>query len=262
MHGRNLTDLVSVQLLALAMLIAVPVQAATSPLGNGRAKAVLYVFNRTKLELARQAIQRDPKRIAQLESWRQADQAAMAELQRLGFRVSPADEHAAADTMRQQDLIVISESIDALEVGTKYREVAIPLVDMENDLLPDLAMTGQKNGRDYGTDENQRFLWIVNTPHPLSSGLASGIQNVLTDEHFKMNWGKPGLGAVTIATLRGEPDKAAVFAYERGATMNGEALAPARRVSLFIWQDVFENLRPEGKALFDAAVLWAAGVKQ
>ena len=119
-------------------------------------------------------------------------------------------------------------------------------------------MAGQKNHRDYGTDDDQRFVEIVNAPHPLAAGLAAGVQNVLTDEHFKMNWGKPGLGATTIATLRGDPDKAAIFAYERGATMSGEALAPARRVSFFLWQDTFEALRPEGLALVRAAALWAA----
>jgi hypothetical protein len=41
------------------------------------------------------------------------------------------------------------------------------------------------------------------------------------------------------------------------ATMNGEFLAPARRVSFFLWQDTFDQLRPEGLALFRAAVLWA-----
>ena len=76
------------------------------------------------------------------------------------------------------------------------------------------------------------------------------------DENLKMNWGKPGLGAITIATLRGEPDKAAIFAYEKGATMNSEFLAPARRLSFFLWQNTFEQLRPEGLALFRAAVLW------
>lgn len=69
-------------------------------------------------------------------------------------------------------------------------------------------MTGLKNGTDYGTDDNQRFLWLVNATHPLVAGLA----------------------AVLIATLRGEPEKAAIFSYERGATMNGEFLAPARRI--------------------------------
>ena len=181
----------------------------------------------------------------------------MAKLRDLGFRVSAADEHAGPESDKSIDLIVISESVDALEVGTKYRTMPIPLVVMENDLLADLGMTDQKNGRDYGTDDNQRFLMIVNAPHPLAAGLAAGVQNVLNDEHFKMNWGKPGLGAVTIATLRGEPEKAAIFGYEKGATMNSEAIAPARRVSLFIWQDTFKNLRPEGQALFRAAVLWA-----
>ena len=155
------------------------------------------------------------------------------------------------------DLIVISESVDALDIGTKYRQVPVALLTFENDLLGELGMTGLKNGRDTGTDDNQRFLWMVNAPHPLSAGLAAGLQNVLADENLKMNWGKPGLGAITIATLRGEPDKAAIFAYEKGATMNGESLAPARRVSFFLWQDTFEQLRPEGVALFRAAVLWA-----
>lgn len=41
--------------------------------------------------------------------------------------------------------------------------------------------------------------------------LTAGIQNVLADEHCKMNGGKPGLGATTIATLLGEPDQAAVL---------------------------------------------------
>ncbi len=224
-------------------------------------KSVIYVFNRTKLELALKAAPLDPKRVTQLKLWRSADEAAAAELRSMGFKVALADEHSSLEATRGQDLIVISESVDALEIGTKYRDLPIPLIDMENDLLPDLAMTGQKNGRDYGTDDNQRFLWMVNAPHPLSAGLAAGIQNVLDDEHFKMNWGKPGLGAITIATLRGEPDKVAIFAYERGATMNNEALAPARRVSLFIWQDAFGNLRMEGKKLFDAAVLWAVGLR-
>jgi hypothetical protein len=147
--------------------------------------------------------------------------------------------------------------VDAVDVGTKYRYVTIPLLTFENDLLGELGMTDLKNGRDYGTDDDQRFIWLVNAPHPLAAGLSAGIQNVLTDEHCKMNWGKPGLGAVTIATIRGDPAKATIFAYERGATMNGEFLAPARRVSFFLWQDTFDQLRPEGLALFKAAALWA-----
>ena len=221
-------------------------------------KSVLYVGNLTKLELARRAIPIDPKRIGQLETWRRNDDKAIAYIESLGFKVRRVDEHAPASAAAGQSVIVISESVDALEVGTKYRSTPIPLVDMENDLLGELEMSGLRNGTDYGTDDNQRFIYVVNAPHPLAAGLDPGIQNVLNDEHFKMNWGKPGLGAVTIATVRGYPEKAAIFGYERGATMNGEFLAPARRVSFFVWQDTFEALRPEGLALFRAALLWAA----
>jgi hypothetical protein len=231
--------------------------AATVNANAARGKKVVYVYNQTKLEKARTAEPLDPKRVAQLESWRKNDEDAMQFLRSLGFSVTGANEATPVEAVKTQDFVIISESVDAIDVGTKYRYVTVPLLTFENDLLGELGMTALKAGRDYGTDDEQRFIWLVNAPHPLAAGLAAGIQNVLSDEHCKMNWGKPGLGAVTIATLRGEPDKAAIFAYEKGATMNGEFLAPARRVSFFLWQDTFDQMRPEGLALFKAAVLWA-----
>lgn len=242
-------------LLAFAAM-AVPAGAASVDPDAGRGKSVLYVCNLTKLEKARLAVPVDPKRVATLQTWRDNDAKVVAFLRTLGFKVHQVDEYSSVDAAKGQDLILISESVDAVDVGSKYRNLAIPLITFENDLLGELEMTGFKNGRDYGTDDGQRFIYVVNAPHPLAAGLDAGIQNVLTDEHYKMNWGKPGLGAVVIATLLGEPDKAAVFAYEKGATMNGEFLAPARRLSFFLWQDTFEGLRPEGLALFRAAVLW------
>lgn len=244
-------------LLAALMLFPVVANGAAVDAAAARGKSVLYVSNLTKLEKARLAMPLDAKRVATLETWRRNDDKVVGYLQSLGFRVTKVDEHAPPSATRGQDLILISESVDAIEVGTKYRDTAIPLITFENDLLGELEMTGLKNGRDYGTDDEQRFIYVLNAPHPLAAGLAAGLQNVLSDEHFKMNWGKPALAAITIATLRGEPDKAAVFAYERGATMNGEFLAPARRLSFFLWQDTFEGLRPEGLAMFLAAVLWS-----
>jgi hypothetical protein len=239
--------------------VATTARAAAVDPAVAHGKKVLYVYNQTKLEKARAKEPVDPKRIVMLETWRRNDIRTMAFLESHGFVVTGVNEASPPEAARNQDLIILSESVDAIDVGTKYRYVTSPLLTFENDLLGELGMTGLKNGRDYGTDDEQRFLWLVNAPHPLAAGLAAGIQNVLADEHCKMNWGKPGLGAVTIATLRGEPDKAAIFAYEEGATMNGEFLAPARRVSFFLWQDTFEQLRPEGLALFRAAVLWSVG---
>ncbi|WP_353403435.1 hypothetical protein [Duganella hordei] len=232
--------------------------AATVDPAAAHGKKVLYVYNRTKLERVKATVPppADPKRIPALEAWRRNDNKVIDFLKSLGFTVTAADESTPLEAAQNQDLIIISESVDALDVGSKYRYLEVPLITFENDLLGELGMTALKNGRDYGTDDNQRFLWLVNAPHPLAAGLTAGIQNVLNDENLKMNWGKPGLGAITIATLRGEPDKAAIFAYEKGATMNSEFLAPARRMSFFLWQDTFEQMRPEGLALFRAAVLW------
>lgn len=72
-----------------------------------------------------------------------------------------------------------------------------------------------------------------------------------------MSWGKPGLGASIIATLYGQPDKAAIFTYEKGATMDYETLAPARRVMFFLDNATFTNLSDTGLTLFDAAIDWA-----
>jgi hypothetical protein len=254
------------QISAIVAILIISCQAAswaaTVNPNAARGKQVIYVYNQTKLEKARTAEPTDPKRIAQLESWRKNDEDAMQFLRSLGFTVTEANEATPVDAVKTQDFVIISETVDAIDVGTKYRYVTVPLLTFENDLLGELGMTALKSGRDYGTDDEQRFIWLVNAPHPLAAGLDAGIQNVLSDEHCKMNWGKPGLGAVTIATLRGEPEKAAIFAYEKGATMNGEFLAPARRVSFFLWQDTFDQLRPEGLALFKAAVLWAVSPPQ
>jgi hypothetical protein len=108
---------------------------------------------------------------------------------------------------------------------------------------------------------NQTTLEMARNAEPL------GPQRVLqlvarrrNDQHCKMNPDKPGLGAVTIATLLGEPDRAANYAYERGAKVDEIFLAPARRVNFFLWQDTLDQLRPDGLALFRSAVLWPVGV--
>lgn len=247
----------AILLLASAALLPLAHPASVDP-AAAQGKKVFYVYNRTKLEKAQKMVPApDAKRMTDLLTWRACDDKAMAYLESLGFTVTKASEATPAETAKGQDFIVISESVDAVDVDPKYRYLPIPLMTFENDLLGVLGMTNLKNGRDYGTDDDQRFLWLVNAPHPLAGGLAAGIQDVEDDEHCKMNWGKPGLGAVTIATVLGEPERASIFAYEKGATMNGEFLAPARRISFFLWQSSFVHLRPEGLALFRAAVLWA-----
>ena len=105
-------------------------------------------------------------------------------------------------------LVIISSTVAAKNVHPGWRQLAVPLLTWENDLLDDLAMTGKRSGADYGEAEKERYLWLVNAPHPPSAGLPAGAANVYVKQ-APMSWGQPGLGAATIATLYGQPEKAA-----------------------------------------------------
>jgi hypothetical protein len=175
-----------------------------------------------------------------------------------GMTVRIVDQAADPSTGRDAALVIISSTVSAKDVKPGWRQLPVPLLTWENDLLDDLAMTGKRHDTDFGETEKERYLWIVNAPHPMAGGLPAGIANVYVKQ-APMSWGKPGLGATTIATLYGQPEKAAIFGYEKGATMDYESLAPARRVMIFLDNETFANLSPAGLALFDAAVDWASG---
>ena len=177
-----------------------------------------------------------------------------------GFAVRLAGQDADPVSARGAALVVISSSVSGKDVKPGWRALAVPLVTWENDLLDDLAMTGKRHDFDFGEADKERFVWIVNAPQAMAAGLPAGIVNVYVKQ-APMGWGKPGLGATTIATIYGQPEKAAVFGYETGATMDYETLAPARRVMLFLGNDGFNNLSPAGLRLFDAAIDWAVTAK-
>ncbi|MFL9868674.1 hypothetical protein PQR67_31270 [Paraburkholderia fungorum] len=187
------------------------------------------------------------------------DQKIAAHLTARGYSVRMLDQAQPPEAVGDADLVVISSTVSSKQVVGGWRYLAKPLLTWENDLLDDFAMTGKRHDVDFGEAEKERYVWLVNAPHPIAAGLPAGVTNVYVKQ-AGMSWGKPGLGATTIATLYGQPEKAAIFAYEKGATMDYESLAPARRVMFFLNNDTFGNLSPAGSSLFDAAVDWAVGL--
>lgn len=186
------------------------------------------------------------------------DQKIAAHLRARGYSVRLIDQAEPPEAAGDADLVVISSTVSSKQVASDWRYLAKPLLTWENDLLDDFAMTGKRHDVDFGEAEKERYLWLVNAPHPIAAGLPAGVTNVY-GKQAAMSWGKPGLGAAIIATLYGQPEKAAIFAYEKGATMDYESLAPARRVMFFLNNDTFGNLLPAGTSLFDAAADWAVG---
>nr|WP_183628367.1 hypothetical protein [Novosphingobium sediminicola] len=235
MDRRSLTS----GLAALAALMAMPAVAAPTPIPASAARRVLLVVQQGGPSMA-------------------VDQALRDHLLASGFAVEMADQRAGPSAATGFDLVILSSTVAAKDVDPAWRRSPVPLLTWENDCLDDLAMTGKRHDLDFGEAEKERYLWIVNAPHPMAGGLSAGLANVYAKQ-APMSWGKPGLGAITIATLYGQPEKAAIFGYEKGATMDYETLAPARRVMMFLNNETFTNLSPAGLRLFDAAVTWAAG---
>ncbi|WP_441616457.1 hypothetical protein [Cupriavidus sp. RAF12] len=184
------------------------------------------------------------------------DQKIREHLESRGFLVNVLNQDVPASRVGNARLVILSSTIAAKSAGEGWRQLAVPLLTWENDLLDDLAMTGKRHDVDYGEAPRERYLWLVNAPHPVSAGMPTGAANVY-QKQAAMSWGKPGLGASIIATLYGQPEKAAIFVYEKGATMDYESLAPARRVMFCLANDTFTNLSAPGLRLFDAAVDWA-----
>lgn len=185
------------------------------------------------------------------------DQKIAAHLQARGYTVRLVNQDVDPALARDARLVVISSTVSAKDVPAGWRNAPVPLLTWENDLLDDLAMSGKRHDTDFGEVEKERYLWLTNAPHAASGGLPAGVSNVFRKQ-APMSWGKPGLGASIIATIYGQPEKAAIFTYEKGATMDYEALAPARRTMFFMDNDSFPNLSEAGIRLFDAAVDWTA----
>jgi hypothetical protein len=232
---RRLTPLV-----LLAALLHVPVVPAQQAAGEQVTvqKKVLYV---TRLK------HRD----------REIDDKVREHLEKRGMIVTMVDESAPATAAEGEDLVVISSVVSARDMtGTSYKNVNVPLVTWESDLFDSLRLTGAKKGEDFGEVEKEHYINVVNAPSPLAGGLPAGKRWVYPRDD-EMGWGKPAPGATIIATIPGEPQHAVVFAYEKGATMDYDFIAPARRVGLFLGNRTFDKLSPEGSALFDAAIDWA-----
>jgi len=113
-------------------------------------------------------------------------------------------------------VVVISESTASVDVGSRLKNVAVPLVSLEPELWDELAMVAPGWGTNIGDSAAEDRLAIVNQTHPLAAGLSGTVRVVNSEQKFV--WAKPPAGAVRIATLAGAADKAVIFGYELGVT--------------------------------------------
>lgn len=184
------------------------------------------------------------------------DKVMSDRLKSSGFVVDTVSDMAVTTMFAaSHDLIVISSSAESAPLGTKVRDVTVPVVSIENGEYGPMRMSGTNTGTDSGMLANQTSVTITMPNHPLAAGLTGTV--TISSMAGELGWGVPAPAAVIVATLTGNPARAAVFGYAAGAAMVGGQVAPARRVGYAVREALAANLTADGLKLFDAAVTWA-----
>jgi hypothetical protein len=204
-------------------------------------------------------------------------------LESQGYVVTLANEDDPATKATGQDLVVLSSTADPREIGDKYADVPVPVFTWNAVDYPDMKMTGPERHvdfetidpvQDYARSFSMLYGYFPNATDPIVKEFGGKTQmfgtGYLLPQHF--GWGKPAAGADIIVNTEGDPTHAGVFTYEKGVTMYGGFVAPARRVGFYIQDSTFHYLTevhglaekdPDladwwvGMKLFDASLRWA-----
>ena len=157
-----------------------------------------------------------------------------------------------ADTAGMSAVIFSSTAYARPRLGTIFRDMPLPLLNMEFSLLKHVGMTDTAKGVDYG-----RLLGVECDISDSSHSIAGGLLGVVTmySDSSGIEWGKPGTGAQKIAVLPGTIDSAAIFCYENDAEMVGMK-APAKRGAFLLHGDDANKLTNDGWYLFRNMVKW------
>lgn len=152
-------------------------------------------------------------------------------------------------------LVVVSRSVCAATLGTKLRDVAVPVITFDPENFAVMQMTGTVLGDDYGTTPDQTRLQLLDPAHPLAGG-QTGVVEVLSESNGDFGWAVPASSASRVAVTVGFSYGTTVFAYEKGASMVG-LVAPARRIGLYMNENSVQRFVEGGWAILDAALRWS-----
>jgi hypothetical protein len=179
-----------------------------------------------------------------------------------GFIVTYADDSANGSTASSgMDVVVLSSSSSATELGARYRPVAVPVLAMESHVFDDMKMTGATKATDYDEEDDHRITILPGKEGDPLAAYLSGTVTVSaggTAPCCGINWGRPASSANKVAGYVGQTSKVTIFAYEKGAVMVDGYAAPARRVGFFAAETTVQQMTGDGIKLFNAALAWVA----
>jgi hypothetical protein len=188
------------------------------------------------------------------------DETLIDRLEDAGFDVDPeTDTSVEADDLEGAVALVLSASTDSASVRMALADaptLALPIVAMDENLEPFLNMVGA-GAEDRGTTDQTQVTIAEGADPALTAGLSGTV--TVYSVTFGIAWGIPGPGAIKVATVNGNANEVAIYAYPKDAMMANNATAPAKRVFFFVRESAEEDLlTDDGLKLFEAAVKYAA----
>jgi hypothetical protein len=169
-----------------------------------------------------------------------------------GFTVKIGDDDGEVTQADGMDLVVLSGSSASSSLAGKYATLAVPVIVLEPNIYGQMKMTGATKSTDFDQGSASQIT-IVDAAHPIAAGQKMTV--AVASAGALLTWGVPAMTADRVATVAGSTTHWAVFAYDGNKMMVG-AMAPARRVGLFIANSTADRLSPVGWQIFDAAVDW------
>jgi hypothetical protein len=161
---------------------------------------------------------------------------------------------ATAKDAEGKALVMLTSSVTVAGTGTTFRDVPVPLILLEPNLLGLFGLTAEPPSDHGATQRTETEIRIVDADHPLAAGFDGDV--IVYQTPWRLTWGVPGPDAVQVATLVSDPARVVIFAYPSGAeTVAGSA--PAKRVVFFLHDNTIENLTDDALTLLDAAIEFA-----
>jgi hypothetical protein len=161
------------------------------------------------------------------------------------------DAEVQASDVMGMGLVVISSSAESSPLGTKLRDVPVPILCVENGQYRNQGMTGTASSQ-FGAATGQSAVVVL----PDAAALVGTFTGTVTiSGSGELGWGIPAASALKGATIVGNAQQVAIFGYATGAQMVGMT-APAKRAGFAIREAMAASLNEDGKKLFDSVLSW------
>src|SRR5215204_3375569 len=123
------------------------------------------------------------------------DAAIVNRLNTLGHTVTLVDDAASLTSdATGKNLVIISSTVTSGNVLAKYKDVLVTEINYEQAVYDDMKMTGDVDGTTRGTITGQTQLSITSSSHPITAGIALGLQTVTTAAET-FTFGQPNANA-------------------------------------------------------------------